>query len=611
MADKCLLLCVLCCLGQFILAIHATENIPLGLDQRHLPRAEESSKFCSNKSLVCSEASTTRSQCPPAFFCVDGRCKCRPSSNIIKCNKWSSSALMGYCVTYDDKSDTVSTGSCIYSVEYGYKHTNVSAYYQLPNDTHLLQNLTCKPFNRTGVLCGRCLPQHFPLAYSFDSSCVPCPPNQARWNVFWYILAAFGPLTFFYLILLFLKPNFTSSHFFAVLYFSQNFASPVVLRSLQIVVNKLGNPHFVTAYKIVMSLYGVWNLDFGRPFYSKLCLRIGILPSLALEYAIAAYPLFLIAITYLLIVMYERNYRIITIMWTPFRIATSLFKKNWNIRTSVINTFATFVFLSNVKFLNVSFNILAGTQVHQLHQNTSNSTLGLLYAGDIPYLGREHRPYAVLAIIVTALFIIPPISILAFYQLFEKVLSLFRCRCHTIRTFVHTFHGYYKNGSTDGRDLRWFVSTFFISRCCILLINTLMHSGSMIVSVALVVFLLHSILLIILQPFKSPALNIINAVFLQLQSFIVAAVISINYANQLVNPEFAYFFYILLAILCMIPLLYILAACLHWIYTNKRSASDLCARWRAWINSYKLITQPSEGSSIADHRREDIDQYCD
>ena len=70
-------------------------------------------------------------------------------------------------------------------------------------------------------------------------------------------------------------------------------------------------PAFENVSKLLMSLYAVWNLDFFRPFYSNLCLGIGILPTLALDYAVAVYPLLLVLITYILIVMYNKNYRVV------------------------------------------------------------------------------------------------------------------------------------------------------------------------------------------------------------------------------------------------------------------------------------------------------------
>jgi len=95
----------------------------------------------------------------------------------------------------------------------------------------------------------------------------------------------------------------------------------------------------------------------------------------------------------------------------------SLFRKNWDIKTSAIDVFATFFLLSTTKFLSVSFDLLAPIRVYQLYKDHYNYTLGLYYAQDIAYFGKEHIPYAVLAIVFMCIFVISPIACLAFYPL--------------------------------------------------------------------------------------------------------------------------------------------------------------------------------------------------
>ena len=145
-------------------------------------------------------------------------------------------------------------------------------------------------YNRTGTLCGKCLPDQYPLAYSYDTSCIPCP--HARWNWLRYIMAAYIPLTLFYLFIAFFKINITSSHLFSVVFFCQINCN--ASRATQNSLWRLSqdSPVFLTTTtaRVLFSLYGVWNLDFFRLFYSDLCLGIGILPTLALDYAIAVLP---------------------------------------------------------------------------------------------------------------------------------------------------------------------------------------------------------------------------------------------------------------------------------------------------------------------------------
>ena len=69
---------------------------------------------------------------------------------------------------------------------------------------------------------------------------------------------------------------------------------------------------------------------------------------------------------YVLIDLYDRNFRPLVIFWKPFVTFFGLFRRNWEIRTSVIDAYATFFLMSNVKFLSVSFDLLVSVKVYQL-----------------------------------------------------------------------------------------------------------------------------------------------------------------------------------------------------------------------------------------------------
>ncbi len=149
-------------------------------------------------------------------------------------------------------------------------------------------------------------------------------------------------------------------------------------------------------------------------------------------------------------------------MWRPFKILFSLFRKNWDIRTSVIDAFATFFLL---KFFSVSFDLLVPIPVYEFHHDHYNYAWGLYYSGDIEYFGPEHLPYGILAIVVSMVCVVFPIVILALYpfKIFQHFLNLFSFRRHRLDTLMDSFQGCYKNGTEPGtRDCRWFLSVFFI-----------------------------------------------------------------------------------------------------------------------------------------------------
>ncbi len=73
------------------------------------------------------------------------------------------------------------------------------------------------------------------------------------------------------------------------------------------------------AIKGLLSLYGIWNLDFFRSFDLGICLGTGTLPTLALDIAVGVYPLLLTILSYIMIQLYDRNFLPLVILWKPFK----------------------------------------------------------------------------------------------------------------------------------------------------------------------------------------------------------------------------------------------------------------------------------------------------
>ena len=177
-----------------------------------------------NGSLTCSEQ--LPDSCPPALFCKDGECACGKYPHYdVKCNGYQSFVKRQYCVSYNEDFNTTLVGHCSFMSNWHKLRTAAKLFYQLPPSVHQLDEVMCGFYNRTGTLCGRCLPDHYPLAYSFNMTCIPCP--HVRWNWFRYIMAAYLPLTAFCIVMLFFKINITSSHLFAVVYFCQAITMPI------------------------------------------------------------------------------------------------------------------------------------------------------------------------------------------------------------------------------------------------------------------------------------------------------------------------------------------------------------------------------------------------
>ena len=195
------------------------------------------------------------------------------SDGIVKCGKHNGlSILNGYCLTIDEETDTLEAGRCLYNY-----NTGDCTYNDLPRSKSELNDFMCgleAELNRTATLCGKCKDGYYPLAYSYNMTCVQCPNGKSNWWKF--VLAAFLPLTIFCIIILFFKINVVSSRFQGFLFYSQIISMPTMVRVYMILSkHKLSKSEVIASDIILQSLagvYGMWNLNFFCSVKFGICL---------------------------------------------------------------------------------------------------------------------------------------------------------------------------------------------------------------------------------------------------------------------------------------------------------------------------------------------------
>ena len=360
----------------------------------------------------------------------------------------------------------------------------------------------CGTFNRTGTLCGKCSNNTYLRAYSYDMSCCSCG-NQI-YSFLKYIVVGYVPLTLFCILVLILQINISASELQGYVFFCQILASPVISRSIMFYLGEGGLKHspYKIGIQLIGTLYGIWNLDFFRLFDLGICFKISPLASLSLDLLVALYPLVFMLFIYGITVLHDSNWRVIVIIAKPLKSFFYLFKHNWNIKSSVIEGFATFIYLSNVKFLGVCYDLLIPVQVCHPSKNTT-CKWALYYDSTVAYFSSEHIPYAALAIVVFVVLVITPMLTLALYPL-----SVFqRCTSHApqrrqigLHFLMDSFHGCYKNGTEPGcRDCRWFSVVTFVLRLFIFGTFGFFHES---ILLWVVILVCTAILTIIVNPNK-------------------------------------------------------------------------------------------------------------
>ena len=452
-------------------------------------------------------------------------CKCGDIlRGIVRCDKPSHIQLRPcYCMTPYAKDPNITVvGACLSRCfgDYLIVPSNITVgelSYYVCNRQNIHTKIKWR--HQDGQLCGKCMEGFAPPVYAYHQRCVNCSRNEhSIKNTVKYCIIAFLPLTVFFIVLVTLRISATSPSLNAFVLACQVLASPLQVELTFVHLSNGDNNLFLTLAELMLSLAGFWNLDFFRTLYPGFCLHhnMSILQIIALDYIVAAHPLFLIAITYTLIQLHDHNCRIVVLLWKPFLRCFARFRRQWDIRTSLIEAFASFLLLSYVKFLSVSFRFLLPVYVYNIHGESLEPYL--YYDGTVEYFGKQHLPYAILAIVVLIIFNILPLLLLCLYpcHCFQRILNICRLRCQALHTFMDAFQGSYRNGTNGTRDCRHLSAVYLFVRIMIFVIAAVSIGYSVVTFYFLagVLLSLFAILIVITQPYKSSIYNIIDTVLI-------------------------------------------------------------------------------------------------
>ena len=477
----------------------------------------------------------TDDTCPTWFLPVtddkgNATCKCgNDLDGIVHCYNVTQPVYLHrcYCMSYNQDMSALVVGNCDYSC---FQPTVLmSPYFSLPSNASKLESTLCQEYHREGQLCGRCNSNFTPPAYSYTLDCVQCSDYDYNWAK--YLAVAFLPLTVFCVIVITFRVSATSGSMNAFILVSQLSSSPYIMRSLDIPTHCYKAYHLshksrykCYSFHILSSLHGIWNLDFFRVLYEPFCLHPSMttLQVLALDYAIAIFPLALIVITYSLVELHNRDCRIIVWLWRPFHASCVRIRRLQNIRTSLIDAFATFILLSCVKFLSVSFDLLIPARLYDIH-GKSIGTKYLYHDGTVEYFEKEHLPYAIVAIIMLLVFVVFPCLLLCLFpcRCFQRFLNHYGLRSLVLTTFMDAFQGCYKDGTNGTRDCRYFAAVYPIV-LCIILGSLATALTRFVLPAALFIHIMFAIIIVIARPYKSPVHNAINT------SLILVAALSLT-----------------------------------------------------------------------------------
>ena len=506
--------------------------------------------------------------CPDTWFVLSGdSCKCGNSYyDTVSCDEVTKEVgvLDCYCMTFDATHNVTVLGACFYNCVNVTKSYNDFIYHHVPRDIASANNSVCGYLYRTGTLCGQCIDGYYPAVYSYNFDCVHCSDKQLKTNWGIYVAFAYLPLTIFIIFLFLFRVSVVSPKLNAVIFITQTVVSPLNAR---IVLMAAKHNHLVNIIvKIGLTIFGIWNFDFFRALLPGICLNINTLEVLALDYLVAVYPMLLMVIAYSLVELHGHGVRPVLYMWMPFHYFFARFRREWDLRTSIIDSFVTFFILSTTKLFSVSFHLLMPTELFTAY----GDSLGLYMYDNasIKYFGLKHLPYGLLALTITTLFIILPTCVLILYPVVccQKCLNWSKLKGRVLDEFVYAFHQYYKDGSDGSMDCRW-VPTFYILMKFGFCVLFAMAFSSFSYNLALVLTIVAVAVIIVVQPYKKEyeKFNILDAVMMLFLTLWLASITCLNFAN-VKNRSYEKPSFVFVGLISLFPLVYLCMVTVHWVY---------------------------------------------
>ena len=301
--------------------------------------------------------------CPMWFnySSVTNDCQCF-QFQPLKCdnNYKHASVDPDHILTYNSHKGFISSIKIRHQYLGGYNLTETGCVL-LPDEISELNSYMCGPLNRKGYLCGECKSGYGPGPFVTlcTNVCHFCPDT---WHeIILYLALEFIPITVFYLLILIFQIRLTSAPMTCFIMYSQltvqAFNEECASQWAPSLFSKIKYGYHSGTLRMgtksLLTVYGVFNLDFFHYVLSPFCISSKLRPIhvVFLGYISAFYPFLLILLTWFCIELHGRNFRPIVYLWRPFHRCFARLRRGWNTKSDLIDVFASFFLLSYSKIL--------------------------------------------------------------------------------------------------------------------------------------------------------------------------------------------------------------------------------------------------------------------
>ena len=523
-------------------------------------------------------------RCPPGYKIhkASKSCQCQKKhyfNGLLSCTQsnFTSSIFAGNCITFSNlttKQRKRQTDFIVARCPYVVGNLK-SLYVELPPyGVHMTEDAFCQPFNRSGKLCGECQKGLGLDVYSASFNCTKCGHIHINWIK--VVAASTVPTTLLFILCTIFHISITSAPINGYIFFSHMITMRLDVLTVRYLWATLNDKHSLS--RVLHVPYQLWTFDFPQILLQGICLgkSFKVVHALALQYLSVLYPLLLVFIAIILIELHAKNCKPLVWLWKPLCYLCIRFRHSWHIRTTVIDTFASFLLLSYSNLIGVSMSLLTPSKVI-----LSNGTVVgriLNYDTSVEFFGDTHLKYGIFAIIILCTFgAIPPILLILYpFKWFQYMLN--RCNLRGWRflhVFVDAFQGSYKNGIKGYPERRYFAGVYFLFRIAI---NIIYLAVEDMINLHLILTLTYTFFMLILmaqRPYKKNFYNILDGVFMSILVTTQAMTVYLFYHASAFNkvPENAWYFTYSIQ---HIPTLYMILLVTYLVSFRMRCVKRFC-----------------------------------
>ena len=397
----------------------------------------------------------TNTSCPTWFYYDNSTQQCHCGYELLCSRNKRVEIKDGLCATSAGEGDQYYISIC----PFRHKVNNTNRIYsEMPADPDLLDDVMCGPYNRKGLLCGRCIDGYGPTAHILDLRCANCSKLPEYYAIPLYLVLELLPITLFFFCIVLFRFNITTGPLLGYVIFCQIhllWIKQNVYMHEYIEYNV--SPFLRVVFKISVTLSQFWSLQYVTPIVPPFCIseKLSDIHILMLSLVPATFPIVLLTVILISAYLHAKNCKVIQAIWKLF--TTVLDKINIKPVTgeAVIHAFASFAFLSYVALYIIMASLFNQTNIHR-----QDSTLYQCSLRDDPtleWLSYKHIEYILIALVpVIFLTVMPSV----FHIIYPTRIYGYLSRCLSgrkrlaITAFAEALQVCFKDGLNGTRDYR-------------------------------------------------------------------------------------------------------------------------------------------------------------